>query len=249
LSSFHSIGTPFTELLRVDSTNNYAMGLARAGMAHHGHAVFAHEQTKGRGQRSREWTSQSGKNIALSLVIEPAGLPSQMFLLSMAVANGTLTFLNQFMADEGRIKWPNDLYWRDRKAGGILIENIWVGNEWKFAIVGIGLNINQTDFGELGTRAVSLKQISGRDFVPIELAQDLCNYIQKQYNLLMDRRSEVIAQYRAQLYKLNEKVRLKKGARSFEGIVRNVTEDGRLVVETATEESFEVGEIEWLMNG
>jgi BirA family biotin operon repressor/biotin-[acetyl-CoA-carboxylase] ligase len=124
LPSLNPIGTPFVELLSVESTNNYAMGLVRAGMASHGTAVFAHDQTKGKGQRNKQWDSEGSKNIAISLVIEPGFMNGRpMFLLSMMTAVGVVNFFNNYIADELKIKWPNDIYWRDRKAAGILIEN------------------------------------------------------------------------------------------------------------------------------
>src|SRR5256885_16124829 len=100
------------------------MGLVHAGMAQHGTAVFTHEQTKGKGQRNRQWQSQKDQNIAISLVIEPKSLViSELFILSMTIATGVKHFFNSYTNGDVKIKWPNDIYWRDRKAGGILIEN------------------------------------------------------------------------------------------------------------------------------
>ena len=125
MSSSNRIGSPFIELPTVDSTNNYAMGLVHAGMAQHGTAVFTHDQTKGRGQRSKNWNSEAKSNIAISVIIEPKELsPSQAFMLSKAIAVGTLYFFDSYAQTDVKIKWPNDIYWRDRKAGGILIENV-----------------------------------------------------------------------------------------------------------------------------
>jgi BirA family biotin operon repressor/biotin-[acetyl-CoA-carboxylase] ligase len=122
------------------------MGKVRAGMAQHGLSVFALEQTRGKGQRDKIWISEPGQNIALSLVLEPKHHFPSLFLLSMAMAVGTVRFFRKYVPDDVSIKWPNDVYWRDRKAGGILIENVWQGGVWKFAVVGIGININQTRF-------------------------------------------------------------------------------------------------------
>ena len=159
----------------MDSTNNYATGLVHAAMAQHGMAVFAHEQTRGRGQRQKQWISEAKANIAISIVIEPKELgTSQIFLLSKTVALGVLELFKNYAAEGWSVKWPNDIYWRDRKAGGILIENMIQGTDWRYAIAGIGLNINQTDFGGLGNKAVSLKQITGKTFEPTVLAKELC---------------------------------------------------------------------------
>jgi BirA family biotin operon repressor/biotin-[acetyl-CoA-carboxylase] ligase len=232
----------------VDSTNNYAMGLLHAGMAQHGTAVFAHDQTRGRGQRSKQWLSEGKKNIALSVIMDVHGLStSQIFLLSKAIATGALHFFNSYATTQTTIKWPNDIYWRDRKAGGILIENVVQGGEWKYAVAGVGLNINQTNFGPLGHKAVSLKQITGKDSDPAQLAKELCRYLDKAYHQLFMQPHEISADYHSNLYKLNEKVRLKKESRVFEAVIKDVTDQGQLIVEHAAEERFEVGEVEWLI--
>jgi len=248
LPALNPLGQPFIELLTVESTNNYAMGLAREGMAQHGTAVFAHEQTKGKGQRNKEWASQKGKNIAMSVIIEPQLQGYRLFFLSMMVAVGVNDFFKKFIDEEIKIKWPNDVYWRDRKAAGILIENVWKGSEWKFAVVGTGLNINQTDFGKLGSRAVSLKQITGKDFEPVQLTHELCKILEEKYQLLIFDSSLVIDQYKSHLYKLGEKVRLKKDNRVFEAEFKDVNSEGQMIVQHTTEEKFHVGEVEWVIN-
>lgn len=190
-----------------------------------------------------------GGNIALSLVLEPVHLPtSRMFSLSMAVALGTSRFFTRYAGEDTRIKWPNDIYWRDRKAGGILIENILQGSSWRFAVAGIGLNINQDHFGELNSRAVSLKQITGRNFSSVILAHELCADLQQAWDLLENDPAHLTSQYHALLYKLNEPVRLKKDNRVFEAIITGVNMNGQLVVRHAIEEQFDVGEVEFLFD-
>lgn len=250
MSSPNLIGQPFIELLTVESTNNYAMGLARAGMAQHGTVVFTHEQTRGKGQRNKEWLSRKGQNIAMSVIIEPQNLEvSELFSLSMMTANAVQEFFEKLVKEEVTIKWPNDIYWRDRKAAGILIENLWQGNEWKFAVVGIGINVNQTDFGELGTKAVSLKQIAGQHFEPVVLAKNLCEIIEEKYRLLLSNHFLMVDQYKKHLYKINRKVTLKKDNRVFEAEFKDVNSSGQMVVQHALEEKFNVGEVEWLISG
>jgi len=167
----------------------------------------------------------------------------------MMAAVGVHEFFRNYVAEEIKIKWPNDIYWRDRKAAGILIENVWQGNEWKFAVVGIGVNINQTNFGELGLKAVSLKQITGKDFELIGLAKDLCKILEEKYQLLASDPSLIIEQYKLHLYKLHQKVKLKKDNRVFEAEFKDVNNSGQMVVQHAIEEKFDVGEVEWIING
>jgi BirA family biotin operon repressor/biotin-[acetyl-CoA-carboxylase] ligase len=160
----------FTILDSVDSTNNYAMQNVHAGMARHGDGYFAKEQTNGKGQRGKSWETDPGSNI-----LKP-------FHLSVAVAVACYDLFEKFAGEDTSIKWPNDLYWRDRKAGGILIENIHRGKEWNQAIVGIGININQGSFSPEIKNPVSLKHITGKDFDPIALAKELQEQVIKTAN-------------------------------------------------------------------
>jgi BirA family biotin operon repressor/biotin-[acetyl-CoA-carboxylase] ligase len=245
----NSIGSAFIELHTTESTNNYAMGLVHEGLAQHGTAVFAHAQTQGRGQRTKEWLSEPGKNIALTLIIEPKGLNlSESFLLSMAIATAVQQSVTNYLGDYVTIKWPNDIYWRDRKAGGILIENVFQGSNWKYALVGIGLNINQTHFPGLNNKAVSFKQVTGKDFEPVALAKELCALANDWFLKLINNPPSIIESYKGSLYKLNEPVRLRKGTRVFSAVIKDVTTAGELVVQHAMEERFNVGEVEWLIN-
>jgi BirA family biotin operon repressor/biotin-[acetyl-CoA-carboxylase] ligase len=241
-------GSPFIELQSVDSTNNYATALLHAGMAHHGTCVFAHEQNKGKGQRNKHWITQKSANIILSAVINPGGLPlSQFFPFSMAMANAAWLFFQKYALENVSVKWPNDIMWCDRKAGGILIENILHGQQWKYAVVGIGLNINQTDFGALQTKAVSLKQITGKDYEVLALAKELRTYLYASFHNLKKDPAAVIDAYHQHLYQLNELVTFKKDNRIFEARVKGVSTQGQLKVEHAVEEVFEVGSVEWVI--
>ena len=222
------------------------MGLIHAGMAQHGTTVFAHEQTKGKGQRDKQWWSRPNENITLSLIVKPFGLSTnELFLLSMTVSIGVQQFFQSYAGEDTSIKWPNDVYWRDRKAGGILIENIIRGQEWKYAVIGIGININQTDFGKF-SKAVSLKQITGKTYDPLELSKGLLDFLDKSFTSFTTG-ADIARQYHQHLYKWKEKVLLKKDNKSFEALVKEVKTDGTLIVQNdKRESSFKAGEIEWL---
>lgn len=251
------LGLPFIELQSVDSTNNYArLQIRSAGLPDrqepgtHGMAFFAHEQLAGKGQRGRHWEAEKDANIALSLLINPSGLtPSGQFNLSACVAVAVADFFRKYAGDQTRIKWPNDLYWQDRKAGGILIENSISGTgDWNWAIVGIGININQVFFSPGLPNPVSLRQITGQNFDPCTLARELCSFLDAAYRRLCTDGFPVIYQdYLAQLYKIGEPVKLKKENRVFEALVKRVTPDGRLLVQHAIEEEFNFGEVEWVI--
>jgi BirA family biotin operon repressor/biotin-[acetyl-CoA-carboxylase] ligase len=260
-SAGNPIGTPFIELQSTDSTNKYAMGLVHGnllpdgqGEAQHGIAVFSHHQIAGKGQRGKNWMSEKGSNIALSILLNPYPLGiTDQFRLSVCIAVSICEFFSKYVGNETKIKWPNDLYWRDRKAGGVLIENVvrsgqWAVGSWQWAVVGIGININQTAFSDDLPNPVSLKQITGKDFSAIELAKELCFVIEKNYQLIIGGNFETLFnKYQNHLYKKDEKVKLKKGNRVFETTIKAVSETGQLITRHSIEEKFEFGEIEWII--
>ncbi|HXL57981.1 MAG TPA: biotin--[acetyl-CoA-carboxylase] ligase [Chitinophagaceae bacterium] len=243
------IGVPFIEIYSLDSTNNYAMQQLQKSMSQHGTAYFAHEQFAGKGQRGKQWHARPGENIILSVVLDTSYLQvSKQFGLSMAVAMATHDFFAQRALKDTFVKWPNDLYWGDRKAGGILIENIIRGKDWQWAIAGIGININQTIFDPSITNAVSLKQITGKTYDPVQLAKELCNSLNLRYNQLINQGTELLLiEYNAVLYKHGQSIKLKKANVSFNAILKEVNEYGQLVVEASAEQTFNVGEIEWVV--
>ena len=240
-------GSFFTILDTVDSTNNYAMATIDDGLAKHGMVWFANEQTAGKGQRGKKWNSEKGKNIAISLVLEPEKMKiSNPFHLNAVVALACFEFLSGYIDSETKIKWPNDLFWRDRKAGGILIENKLQGKIWKWAVVGIGFNINQTFFDKSLQNAVSLKQITGKTFNTIDLAQKLQALLMKKLGEASSQQ-EILQQYNQHLYKKYELVTLRKGITRFDTMITEVSAQGKLVTVDAIEREFDFGEVEWVL--
>lgn len=242
------IGEPFIELFTIDSTNNYAMGQAHAGLARHGAVYIAEVQSAGKGQRHKQWVANPGENITLSVVLQPGGPNvARPFLLSTAVALACFDFFNDFTNGDISIKWPNDIYWRDRKAGGILIENVYRSNNWQFAIAGIGLNINQTSFSPELPNPVSLKQITGRHHHRIALAKELCSRLQNRFEQFLETNTRLLDEYNGKLYRLGEKVKLKKDNAVFETEITGTSVSGQLLTKDAMERQFDFGEVEWVM--
>ena len=242
------IGHPFIELTTVDSTNNYAMGQVHARAAGHGVAFFAQEQTTGKGQRGKTWSSHAGENIILSVVLQPFQMKvSDSFYLSATIALACYDFFKNYAGNDTCIKWPNDIYWRDRKAGGILIENVVMKEFCTYVIVGIGMNINQTSFASNIVNPVSLKQISGKTFRPIDLAKELCSFLDIYYRKLEFERVEIIEHYNTHLFRLNQIVNLKRKDIVFETLVKGVSPSGKLLTRDTEEREFDFGEVEWIL--
>lgn len=245
-----SFGQSFSVIPSIDSTNNYAMQMVHARLAKHGDAWFALEQTKGKGQRGKSWQSSKGENILLSIVLKPLFLvPMQSFLLNAAITLGVYDFYKKYAGHETRIKWPNDIYWSDRKAGGILIENIIRAEHWSFAVAGVGLNINQLNFAEHLQKATSLRQITGKKFEVIELAKELCFFLEQRYEALKaGNEKQILHDYGQAMYKLNENVTFKKNGLVFDTLIKGITAEGLLVVETDNiEQEWLWGTVEWIV--
>jgi BirA family biotin operon repressor/biotin-[acetyl-CoA-carboxylase] ligase len=152
----------------------------RLGKAISGSCYSTPFQTRGKGQHGRVWESEKGENLLCTYVLELKSLnpaknwtPEDQKGLSAAVAIAAKNFFMQHAGEETSIKLPNDIYWRDRKAGGILIENTLKGTEWTWAVIGIGLNINQTKFSPETPNPVSLQQITGRQWEIARLQTEL----------------------------------------------------------------------------
>jgi len=237
----------FSILDSVDSTNNYAMAMVHAGMAKHAMAWFAHEQTTGRGQRQKSWESAAGQNIALSIAVKPpAVFFGKQFYFSVIIANACYAFFKKYAGDETSIKWPNDIYWRDRKAGGILIENKLSVKDWKWAVIGIGININQTAFDKSLVNPVSLKQITGKSHDPLTLANELYEHIMAAVDSTEISLVNSLQHYNDCLFQMGKTVRLKKENMVFETRIKGVNGFGQLLTEDTIERQFNFGEIEWV---
>ena len=164
------------------------------------------------------------------------------YAFNAVVAVACCSFLQNISGENFKIKWPNDLMWRDRKAGGILIENIIRGNDWLWSVVGTGLNINQHKFTNIDT-AVSVRQITGKTYDVVELAKQLQNCL---IEAVEKSASGNMAVYNELLYKKGEQVTFKKDSIVFTGIVDHVDEYGQLYLSDHPE-SISFGEVRWLL--
>lgn len=235
------------ELPSVDSTNNYAMGLIHEGLAQHGLTICTAHQTKGKGQRGKVWETEPGANLSFSIIVEPGLLLTQSFQLLAATALAVRDELEKILGDETKIKWPNDLYWRDRKTGGILIENVVRGRQWQWAVIGIGINVNQTEFKGL-KNPVSIKQVTGKYTDVLQLAHCIQKAVLKECDHLQQQGfAGIFETYNCQLYKLQQPVRLKKESRIVSTNVKGVNTSGQLITGIDVEECFDFGEVEWLI--
>lgn len=155
------------------STNSEAARIADE--LSHGETIVALEQTAGRGQRGNTWEAEPYKNLTFTMLLRPDSLrAADSFSLSMAVALGVADAVAGRLFDPDiSVKWPNDIYWRDKKIAGILIENALTGGMVKHSIVGIGLNVNQSNFMSDAPNPVSMSQINGCEFDIFSVLEDV----------------------------------------------------------------------------
>jgi len=150
--------------------------------------IRAGYQTAGRGQTGNGWESEADKNLLCSILLPPR---QNLFELNVITA----VAVQRILGEAFTIKWPNDIYWNDKKVAGILIENAIIGNEIKYSIAGIGLNVNQTTFVSNAPNPVSLKQITGIDYDLDELMAQLMTAVGRAL------KEDVWEYYKAHLYR------------------------------------------------
>lgn len=244
------IGQSFEIFNEIDSTNLHAMQCIRAGMAEHGRVFFARTQTAGKGQRGKKWWSPPGQNIQLSILLKPLQLAiSQSFRLNTTIALGVHDFLEAVTGTSWHIKWPNDLYQGDRKAGGILIENVVQGDEWRWSVAGIGININAAVFPDDLPNPTSVYLITGNSFDTVELSQRLCIHLQQRWQQLSTPGawSALLEDYNRVLYGKGKTCRLKIGNTSGAYYISGVDDQGFLVAGHHGEYRFSHGEVSWIL--
>ncbi len=215
----------------VGSTNIEA---SRRDLYGHGDAVIALEQTAGRGQRGNRWSSRPGENLTFSLVVEPAFLETRrQFLLSECTALALTDTFSAYGVD-ARIKWTNDIYADDRKIVGVLLEHDLAGDRLARSVIGIGINVNQTDFPDWLPNPTSLALLTGRSHDIMDVFRTFSEKFEARYDTLAGGGAvETEADYNALLYRLGEPAPFRlPGGSPFTGIIRGVRDDGTLLVES-----------------
>ena len=245
------VGQNVITLRAVDSTNEYLKGeLSKSTPFAEGTVIMAVNQFDGRGQKGASWHSQPGKNLTFSLLLTPTFLsPKHQFRLTIAISLALVQWLEALLSRPVKIKWPNDIYVDGKKIAGILIENSIKGQTWKVAVVGIGINVNQTLFPpEIADRTCSIKQFLHTDSNIPELLSDLCCYLEDAYRTLgSGGHITQRAKYHQHLYRLGESHPfLVDGVRVI-GRLHGVTEEGRLLIDfNGHVVDFDIKELEFV---
>ena len=242
----HRIHLPETE-----STNSYARALpVGCGIT----LITTDHQTAGRGQRGNTWESTAGDNLLFSLILRPQSIPAaQQFALCELISVALCDVLSRYVVDI-RIKWPNDIYHRDRKLCGILIEHDLEGTHLSRTIIGVGLNVNQTSFTSDAPNPISLLQILGREVEREALLKEVIEHFVELYTqhtspTPMLSRTELHERYTRHLYRQGIEATYRDASGIFPAILRTVELDGRLILEDqqGNRHSYLFKEVEYLL--
>lgn len=240
---------PIIKLDAIDSTNDYLKQLSKESDLENYTIVMAKEQTKGKGQMGSKWISEKGKNLTMSVLVTDFPIDTKnIFDLNIAVALSVITVLKKRNVSNVAIKWPNDIMADSKKVAGILIENSFKSNGSFIAVVGIGLNLNQTNF-DLLPQATSLKNSTGKVYDLDEIAIQLRNSLEQKLQILRTNADVLWQEYHRNIFRINYPSAFEdKEGQRFMGIIQKVTRDGKLEVllEDDSFESFEVKEVKML---
>ncbi len=242
------------DIEEIDSTNSFALKQFSVGELKGGDVILANYQTSGRGQTQNSWESEKGMNLTFSIVLEPKTIDaSKQFLITQVVSLAIFNTLQGIVnSNELSIKWPNDIYFGNKKIAGILVQNIITGNKISCSIIGIGLNVNQERFISDAPNPISIKNIFGNELDTQLLLKSLLYTFSETHKLILTAESvyKLKREYLLKLYKYNvEHTYLDKGGR-FSGTIRDVDEYGRLIIidHSQSERKYMFKEVEFLID-
>ncbi|MCF2582538.1 biotin--[acetyl-CoA-carboxylase] ligase [Bacteroides caecigallinarum] len=213
------------------STNVSLAEICSKGYTENLTSVYSSFQTDGRGQRGNKWESEDGKNLLFSFVIFPKGLPArEHFILLQITALALFDTLSEY-TDGISIKWPNDIYWMDRKICGTLIENDLSGMNIERSISGTGVNLNQKIFRSDAPNPISLSQITGQEYDIETVLHKIMNSASIYHRMFDNGESDIIRKkYFEAIYRKDGFYMYKDDNGTFDAIIEDIDKDGRLVL-------------------
>lgn len=240
------IGKQVVYLSTCHSTNDVALKMASRGLVYDGALIITDNQTSGKGQRGNTWEAEASKNLTFSIVLKPSFLHiTDQFYLNIVISLAITDYLSQIMDQSVKIKWPNDIYCNTNKLGGILIENSIKNNRIADSIVGIGLNVNQTNFNVPTATSISL--ICNQNFdTRIVLSKLLPNIENRYFQLRNMQYDKLKKDYYQKMYKFNEWSSF-FDKEEFEGKIIGIDEIGRLLIDRKNGlKAFDIKEVRFL---
>jgi BirA family transcriptional regulator, biotin operon repressor / biotin---[acetyl-CoA-carboxylase] ligase len=221
----------------LDSTNNCVKALANAGLEE-GLIVYSEYQSAGRGRLGRTWESEKGRNVLFSLLLRPAETVALINLLTFYVAVSISDAVTSVTGERVECKWPNDLTLDGKKFCGILLEASSQQTSTEFVIAGIGINVNQTGFGEdLEGKVTSVRRHSGKEIDRLALLQECIRSLEKHYlKLQSDGFDNILGAWKSRCSMFNKTIRADHHGTVISGVVQRLDPDGALVVRSHDKE-------------
>ena len=240
----------YIHLEQIDSTNAYLQRL-QSECDIRKWVVSADMQTAGKGMGSNSWESEVGKNLTFSLALDVSFLPAEkQFLLSEAVPLGIVEVLDKLLPVEKlSIKWPNDIYYENRKLAGILINSTIKASMMDISIIGIGLNINQMQFQDWPTHPISLQQITGMVYDLLPLMEQIAEHIIIKVEQLKSDPMTIEQDYLKRLFRYRTWADYEVGGKVLRLLMTGIDPFGRLqlVDEQQTSYTFDIKEIKFVL--
>lgn len=219
----------------IESTNLYANELIAKSKPSEGTVISTFNQWGGRGQIGSKWHSEPHKNIAFTVILQPTFLPiRQQFLLNQAVSLAVTDLVSRYSSKPLHVKWPNDVYLNGKKIAGILIQGSIAKNSFQSVIIGIGLNVNQTEFPKDLPNPTSLKLEEDQDYDLEELTANLCQCLEIRYlQLRRDNKPQIQKDYLELFYQMGEFYQyFYPNGTAFQGKIIGVSPIGKLLIQT-----------------
>ena len=227
----------------IDSTNIKAKSLIQHG---EGVVVIAEEQTTGRGRLGRSWISEPKKNLTFSIIIKPKILPNRIGIISLYAGLSVAEAMKEITKLNPVCKWPNDVLLDGKKFCGILSEAVFKGNVLDSIIIGIGINVNQSDFPrELQLTATSLFISSGKEFDRFKVLASILEKLERNYALIQGGElNDVLQKWKKNTTMFGKEITINQNGCPITGIVERIDDDGGLILCTNKgEEKFLAGDI------
>lgn len=240
-----TIGRNLLVYEEIDSTNNQAKKMAEDG-AKDGTLLVSDSQTAGKGRRGRVWTSPKGSSIYMTLLIRPNFNPQQASMLTLVAAMAVRKAIESTAKVQTQIKWPNDLVCNGKKVCGILTEMSAEPDFINYVVIGIGINVNMTDFPEeIRNTATSLKIEKQESVDRNRIIAEFCNWFEKYYEIFQKKNNleDLVDEYNRHLVNRGRMVRIIEPKGDYEALSDGINENGELIVKR------EDGTIEQIMSG
>ena len=221
----------FIHLNETHSTNSYLRELImREKEQPEGTVVITDYQTAGRGQKGNSWESERGKNLTFSILLHPNHIPpGKQFILSQLISIAIVGVLKKYDR-HFTIKWPNDIYWKEKKIAGMLIEVDLTGSSLSNAIIGIGININQRHFKSDAPNPVSLTQITGKEHNLSDLLEKILSIVDEYNKYTPDNEEEIRQKYMALLFRNKGVYPYLYGEEIFNASIEGIEPNGQLIL-------------------